>query len=195
MFTGIVEEVGTVASVDTESAQDGLRVAADLVLDGTQVGDSISVNGVCLTVTSIVGSELHFGVMQETLRRSNLGELGPNDQVNLERALQPSTRMGGHFVQGHADGTGEVLKVEQEGSSLLVRIGATADILRYVVEKGFIAVDGASLTVTAVDDESFSVALVSFTQSHIAERLFSQGKSVNLEVDVLAKYVEKLVVH
>jgi riboflavin synthase len=194
MFTGIIEEVGTVASDDV-SADANLRVIANLVLDGTQVGDSIAVNGVCLTVTSRVGAQLHFGVMRETLRRSNLGELTAGDHVNLERALQPSTRMGGHFVQGHADGTGKVLKVEHEDSSLLVRIGAPADILRYVVKKGFIAVDGASLTVTDIDDQSFSVALVSFTQDHVAERLFSPGNTVNLEVDVLAKYVEKLVVH
>jgi len=195
MFTGIVEEVGTVTAIDPGSARDSLRIMAEIVRDGTRPGDSISVNGVCLTVTAVESAQLLFGVMQETLRRSNLGELEAGDRVNLERPVRPLTRMGGHFVQGHADGTGTVREVEEEGASLLVRIEAPAHILRYVVEKGFIAVDGVSLTVTSVDGHSFSVALVSYTQDHVANGLFSAGKTVNLEVDVLAKYVEKLVVH
>jgi riboflavin synthase len=195
MFTGVVEEVGRVTDVDPHRAEDSLRIAAEKVREGTRPGDSIAVNGVCLTVTSIEGTQLSFGVMQETLRRSNLGLLRTGDGVNLERPVQPLTRMGGHFVQGHADGTGTVREVQREGASLLVRIEASADILRYVVEKGFIAVDGVSLTVTSVDEQSFSVALVSYTQNHVAGGLFSAGKTVNLEVDVLAKYVEKLVVH
>jgi riboflavin synthase len=195
MFTGIVEEVGTITRVDLESGLDSLRLQAATVLDGTVLGDSISVNGTCLTVTARDGDDLVFGVMPETLRRTNLGELSPGDQVNLERPVQPTTRLGGHFVQGHVDGTGMVLSVTPDGSALRVRISAEPEILRYVVEKGFIAIDGASLTVTSVDDESLSVALIEYSQGHLAPTLFTEGKRVNLEVDILAKYVEKLVVH
>jgi riboflavin synthase len=195
VFTGIVEEVGTVTRVDLESGLDSLRVRGQAVVEGTALGDSIAVNGTCLTVTALLDGELVLGVMAETLRRTNLGDLTPGDGVNLERPVQPQTRLGGHFVQGHVDGVGTVEWVAPDGTSLLVSIAAPPEILRYVVEKGFIAVDGASLTVTGVDERAFSIALIEYTQTHVAPTLFTPGKRVNLEVDILAKYVEKLVVH
>jgi riboflavin synthase len=194
MFTGIVEEVGSVVAMDLDHPERGLVIRATTVPEDTQVGDSIAVNGACLTVTAVDPGAFAVGVMPETLRRSNIGDLRPGDQVNLERPLQPTSRLGGHFVQGHVDGTGSVVSVTPEGNAVAVRIEAAAEVLRYIVEKGFIAVDGASLTVTGVDDRGFAVALVPYTQEHIARGLMTRGHRVNLEVDVLAKYLEKLVV-
>lgn len=195
MFTGIVEEVGTVQAIDLERAQGGLVVAARAVLTGTHIGDSMAVNGACLTVTEVSSNQFAVGVMPETLRRTNLAGLEVGDGVNLERALRPDARLGGHFVQGHVDGTGRVVSVQPDGPALAVRIETSAEVLRYVVEKGFVAVDGVSLTVTGVDEQGFGVALVSYTQEHIAPGLLQTGHVANLEVDILAKYVEKLVVH
>jgi riboflavin synthase len=195
MFTGIVEEVGTVLSIDLESPQDGLTVRARRVLSDAKLGDSIAVNGTCLTVTRLARDQFSVGVMPETLRRTNIGALCVGDPLNLERPLQPESRLGGHFVQGHIDGTGLVQEVTQDGTALAVRVTASPNILRYVVEKGFIAIDGVSLTVTQVDDTSFGVGLISYTQENIAGGLKTVGHTVNLEVDILAKYVEKLVIH
>jgi riboflavin synthase len=195
MFTGIVEEVGTVVRVDPASPLQGLIIQADVVLEDARPGDSISVNGTCLTVTSLLSDRFFAGVMPETLRRTNLGELKPGDSVNLERPVLPQTRLGGHFVQGHVDGTGTVKSVTPDGNALSVWIEAPTDLLRYVVEKGFIAIDGASLTVTSVDEHGLGIALVPYTQEHVAAGLVTVGHTVNLEVDVLAKYVEKLVIH
>jgi len=195
LFTGIVEEVGTVRSLDIESPQDGLTIRARRVLSDAKLGDSIAVNGTCLTVTRLTDDQFTVGVMPETLRRTNLGRLHAGDVVNLERPLQPESRLGGHFVQGHIDGTGVVAAVTQDGSALAVRVTTSPDILKYVVEKGFIAIDGVSLTVTSVDDSGFGIGLISYTQENIAEGLKIVGQEVNLEVDVLAKYVEKLVIH
>jgi riboflavin synthase len=195
VFTGIVEEVGTVRSLDIESPQDGLTIRARRVLSDAKLGDSIAVNGTCLTVTRLTDDQFTVGVMPETLRRTNLGRLHAGDVVNLERPLQPESRLGGHFVQGHIDGTGVVAAVTQDGSALAVRVTTSPDILKYVVEKGFIAIDGVSLTVTSVDDSGFGIGLISYTQENIADGLKIVGQEVNLEVDVLAKYVEKLVIH
>jgi riboflavin synthase len=195
MFTGIVEEVGTVDRIDFDSPQDGLVIRASAVLEDARLGDSISVNGTCLTVTHLAGDRFTTGVMPETLRRTNLGHLAVGGRVNLERPVQPQTRLGGHFVQGHVDGVGKVKTVDPDGNALAVRIQTAPEILRYVVEKGFIAVDGASLTVTGVDSDSFGVALVPYSQEHLAPGLMTVGSQVNLEVDILAKYVEKLVIH
>lgn len=195
MFTGIVEEVGTVRAVDLASPQDGLTVEGHDILEGTREGDSIAVNGACLTVTRLHGGAFTVGVMPETLRRTNLGRLRPGDRVNLERSLQAHSRMGGHFVQGHVDGVGSIRSVAPDGHALAVRIETTRELLRYIVEKGFIAVDGASLTVTGVDEGGFAVALVPYSQEHLAPGIATPGHMVNLEVDILAKYVEKLVVH
>jgi riboflavin synthase len=195
MFTGIVEEVGTVLSIDIHSPQDGLSVRARRVLSDTKVGDSIAVNGTCLTVTRLDGDRFTVGVMPETLRRTNIGALRAGDALNLERPLQPESRLGGHFVQGHIDGTGLVTRIVEDGTALAVRVAASPDILKYVVEKGFIAIDGVSLTVTQVDDTGFEIGLISYTQENIAGGLKTVGHGVNLEVDILAKYVEKLVIH
>ncbi len=195
MFTGIVEEVGDVLRVDLADPQKALVIRASAVLQGAQLGDSMAINGTCLTITSFSDSEFAVGVMPETLRRTNLGSLSAGDSVNLERPVQPTSRLGGHFVQGHIDGTGNVMSVTPDGAALSVRIETAPDILRYVVEKGFVAVDGVSLTVTHVDASGFGIALVSYTQEHVARGLFTPGHTVNLEVDILAKYVEKLVIH
>ena len=195
MFTGIVEEIGTVRSMDVESPQDGLTVLAQRVLSDTRLGDSIAVNGTCLTVTRLNDDAFTVGVMPETLRRTNLGGLRPGDRLNLERPLQPESRLGGHFVQGHIDGTGLVTDVTQDGTALAIRITTSSSILKYVVEKGFIAIDGVSLTVTEVDELGFGIGLISYTQENVAEGLKTVGHEVNLEVDVLAKYVEKLMIH
>jgi riboflavin synthase len=188
MFTGIVEEVGTVKSLQAGR----LTIAADGVLKGTKLGDSINVNGACLTVTAMGGNTFSIDVMPETLRRTNLGALRPGEGVNLERALAADGRFGGHFVQGHVDGTGRVSSVVPEGEALLMKVAAPSDIIRYVVGKGFIAVDGASLTTTNCDAASFTVSLVAYTLQHTTLGHKKPGDVVNLEVDIIAKYVERL---
>lgn len=195
MFTGIVEEVGAVRAVDLENAQESFVIQSQVVAADAHPGDSIAVNGTCLTVTRLDDQGFVVGVMPETVRRTNLARLAPGDTVNLERALLPSSRLGGHFVQGHVDGVGTVARVAPDGPALSVYLVTTPELLRYIVEKGFITVDGISLTVTEVDDSGFGVGLVSYTQDHIASGLLTAGHQVNLEVDILAKYVEKLVVH
>jgi riboflavin synthase len=189
MFTGIVEEIGTVKSLQAGR----LTIAADGVLKGTKPGDSINVNGACLTVTAISGNTFSIDVMPETLRRTNLGALRPGEGVNLELALAADGRFGGHFVQGHVDGTGRVSSVVAEGEALLMKVAAPPNIVRYVVEKGFIAVDGVSLTVTNCSAVSFMVSLVSYTLQHTTLGRKKPGDVVNLEVDIIAKYVERLM--
>jgi len=188
MFTGIVEEVGTAKSLQAGK----LTIAASGVLKSTKLGDSIAVNGACLTVTKISGNAFSVDVMPETLRRTNLGTLRPGDGVNLERALAADGRFGGHFVQGHVDATGRVSSLVPEGEAFLMKIAAPPDIMRYVVEKGFIAVDGVSLTIAQYDAAYFVVSLVGFTQKHTTLGRKKSGDAVNLEVDIIAKYVEKL---
>jgi riboflavin synthase len=194
MFTGIIEEVGTVTAIDPEGPNAGLTVKAQMVLADTQIGDSISVNGACLTVTTLSDAWFSVGVMPETLRRTGLGRVQIGRQVNLERATRADGRLGGHIVQGHVDGVGAIVSVEPEGSALAVRIETAPEILRYIVEKGFVAVDGASLTVTGVDNSGFGIGLIPYTQEHLAPAIRTPGQEVNLEVDILAKYLEKLVV-
>ena len=195
MFTGIVEEVGQAVQVNVESPQGGLTIRARTVLSDARLGDSIAVNGTCLTVTRLDEDTFTVGVMPETLRRTNLGTVEAGDRLNLERALQPESRLGGHVVQGHVDGIGRVESVVADGSALSIRVTTSPDILKYVVEKGFIAIDGVSLTVTNVDESGFGIGLISYSQEHTADGLKTVGHTVNLEVDVLAKYVEKLVIH
>ncbi len=195
MFTGIVEEVGDIRAVDLGNPLETFIIGAAIVLDGSRPGDSIAINGTCLTITGLTDVTFAVGVMPESLRRTTLGSLRSGDRVNLERPVQPTSRLGGHFVQGHIDGTGRVAAVVPDGSALRVTIETPPEILKYIVEKGFIAVDGVSLTVTQVDASGFGIALIRYTQDHIASGLFTPGKQVNLEVDILAKYVEKLVIH
>jgi len=188
MFTGIIEEIGTVR----ETGRDLLAFEAQDVLEGTKVGDSIAVNGVCLTVVCLESHRFTVNVMPETLRRTNLAGLHYGDQVNLERALVPGGRLGGHFVLGHVDDTGEVMNVTSEESARIMRISAPARLMTYIVDKGFIAVDGVSLTIADLDDFSFTVSLVGYTVGHTTLQEKGPGDVVNLEVDILAKYVENL---
>ena len=188
MFTGIIEEIGIV-----RSARPGrLIIAAKRVLEDTKVGDSIAVNGACLTVTEVSPDSFSVDVMPETLRRTNLGALRPGDGVNLERPLAVGARMGGHFVQGHVDGLGKVLSAMPENKALNVKYEAPPEIMRYVVEKGFIAVDGVSLTVVECNATSFKVSLVAYTLENTNLGQRRPGDVVNLEVDIIAKYVERL---
>jgi riboflavin synthase len=191
MFTGLVADLGTVAALDR--GDDGLRLRVATTLAGElSPGDSVAVNGVCLTAVDIDGGAFSADVMEETLRRSSLGPLGEGDNVNLELPLRPSDRLGGHVVQGHVDGTGTVESVRDDGFARVVRIAAAPDLLRYVVEKGSIAVDGVSLTVSEVDDDAFAVSLIPETLERTTLGAAAPGRTVNLEVDVFAKYVEKL---
>ena len=188
MFTGIVEEVGSIKS----SGADRLTIAAQKVLDDTKLGDSIAVNGVCLTATGLTADSFTVDVMPETLRRTNLGSLEPGGRVNLERPLAVGGRFGGHFVQGHVDGTGTVVGVRQENDAILLKFEAPPEITRYIVEKGFIAVDGISLTVVECSPTAFSVSLVGFTQTNTTLGGAKPSDVVNLEVDIIAKYAERL---
>jgi riboflavin synthase len=192
MFTGLVEATAQVRSVEPDGDGVRLEVETPLAAELAQ-GDSIAVNGVCLTAIDPDTSGFRADVMAETLRRSSLGPLGEGDFVNVELPLRAGDRLGGHVVQGHVDGTGTVAETRDEGFARLVRIAAPEELLRYVVEKGSIAVDGVSLTVAAVDGESFTVSLIPETLERTTLGLATPGRVVNLEVDVLAKYVEKLV--
>ena len=188
MFTGIVEEVARVTP-----AQSGkLVISASRVLRGIELGGSIAVNGVCLTITSFSTSSFSVDIMPETLERTNLGLLSAGDEVNLERPLTLEKPLGGHLVQGHVDDTGRVASVRWEGEAMLIRFEAPPEIMRYIVEKGFIAVDGVSLTVGAKDASSFQVSVVDFTRKHTTLDSRRVGDLVNLEVDIIAKYVEQL---
>ncbi|HEX4429789.1 MAG TPA: riboflavin synthase [Frankiaceae bacterium] len=198
MFTGIVEELGEVAALESLTDAARLTVRAASVGDDVKLGDSISVNGVCLTVTGWDPDEgssrrLHFDVMAESLNRSSLGGLNPGDPVNLERAVTASTRLGGHVVQGHVDGVGTVAARDPAEHWDVVRIAAPAGVTRYLVEKGSVTVDGVSLTVTATDDDGFAVSLIPETLRRTTLGQRKVGAQVNLEVDVIAKYVESAV--
>jgi len=191
MFTGLVAGTGAVESLDRDG--DGVRLRVRTELAGELApGDSIAVNGVCLTALDPNGQGFSADVMEETLRRSSLGPLAKGDEVNLELPLRAGDRLGGHMVQGHVDGTGSVEAVSDDGFARVVRIGAPPALLRYVVDKGSIAVDGVSLTVSAVDGDGFEVSLIPETLERTTLGAAEPGRVVNLEVDVLAKYVEKL---
>jgi riboflavin synthase len=192
VFTGLVADLGTVTAVDATS--DGVRLAVQTALaPEIGEGDSVSVNGVCLTATAISDGHFSADVMHESLRRSSLGEVAAGSAVNLELPLRAGDRLGGHVVQGHVDGVGVLQDAREDGFSRVVRIGAPADLLRYVVEKGSIAVDGVSLTVSAIGGDWFEVSLIPETLERTTLGTAAVGRPVNLEVDVLAKYVEKLV--
>ncbi len=190
MFTGLVADLGLVASVDR--SPDGARLTFESVL-GTELseGDSIAVNGVCLTAVGLRGRRFGADVMEETLRRSALGELEPAERVNLELALRATDRLGGHVVAGHVDGLGVVGALRDEGFARMVTIEAGPEVLRYVVEKGSIAVDGVSLTVARVDERAFDVSVIPETLERTTFGEAAVGRPVNLEVDVFAKYIEK----
>ena len=193
MFTGIVEERGTVASVEPLTNAERIAIRGSVVLADVRPGDSIAVNGVCLTVVDIGPDSFTADVMQETLKRSSLGSAGVGSEVNLERAARLDSRLGGHLVQGHVDGTGQVLVIEPDPYWTLMRISLPAGLGRYVVEKGSITVDGVSLTVVCVDDDGFSVSLIPTTLAETTLGSRRVGDTVNLEVDAIAKYVERLM--
>ena len=195
MFTGLVEEVGRVRSLRTaeEGGDAHLALSAEVVLGGTRVGDSILVNGACLTVDEIDAGGLVFYTMPETLRRTALGDLSEGSPVNLERAMEAGGRLGGHIVQGHVDGVGEVLDVRAEGDAEIWTFAAPDSVLRYAVEKGSVCIDGISLTVVSVEDGRFTVSILPHTRSHTNLGDLGVGSHVNLEADVVGKYVERLM--
>lgn len=199
LFTGIVEEMGEVRQLGFDESGESfdMIIHSPTVLQDVSLGDSIAVNGTCLTVTEFSSERLEFkvGLAPETLRKTSLIELTKGSVVNLERAVKPSTRMGGHFVQGHVDGTGEIVSLDPEGDSLWVKVKTSPEILKFIVPKGFIAVDGTSLTVVNVFDEEscFNFMLVEYTQQKVVIPLKKVGQKVNLEVDILGKYVERLL--
>ncbi|MFC1900564.1 riboflavin synthase [Chloroflexota bacterium] len=188
MFTGIVNEVGKVASIN----QGSITITAKDVLRNMNVGDSVAVNGVCLTVTTFNNNAFSANVMQETLKRSNLGDLSSGSKVNLEMPLTLGSYVGGHLVQGHIDDTGKLISIRQEGNAKILKYEASPDVMRYVVEKGFIAIDGISLTVVSRASGSFDVSIVTHTyeNTNLGDR--KVGDRINLEIDIIAKYVEQL---
>lgn len=193
MFTGIVEEIGIIQGIKKGEKSSILLIKANMVLEQTVLGHSICTNGVCLTVTSLNGSTFEADVMAETLRRSNLGKLSVGSKVNLERALSVESRLGGHIVSGHIDGTGEVISFVKEDNAIWVTVKSTPDILKYVVEKGSITIDGISLTVAYVDEKTFKVSIIPHTAKESTILNKKIGDAVNLECDVIGKYVEKLL--
>lgn len=193
MFTGIIEEVGRIDSIAVTGESAILTVVADKVLEKTKIGDSIAVNGVCLTVTSLQNGRFQADVMAETLRRSSLGSLHRGSQVNLERAMAADGRFGGHIVAGHIDGTGTILSMHKEGNAVWVEIGTEPKILRYIIEKGSIAIDGISLTVALLTGQSFSVSVIPHTGQETTLLKKKKGDVVNLENDPVGKYVERFL--
>ncbi|MBO5558136.1 riboflavin synthase [Ruminococcus sp.] len=193
MFTGLIEEVGTVCEVHKSGSQSFIRIAAKKVLEGTKVGDSIAVNGVCLTVTEHDGNVFRADVMNETLMRSSLGSLKAGSKADLERAMPADGRFGGHIVSGHIDGTGVISAIQKDGIAVRYTVSAESRLLRYIAEKGSVAIDGISLTVASVNDSSFSVSVIPHTAENTVLPLRKVGDTVNIETDVIAKYIEKLL--
>ncbi|MDY3617507.1 riboflavin synthase [Agathobaculum sp.] len=193
MFTGLIEEVGRVQRIERGAKGARLTIAASTVLEQAKAGDSIAVNGVCLTAVSISARSFSADVMAETLRRSNLGALEAGARVNLERAMPVTGRFGGHIVSGHIDGTGEVESLHREDNAVWVRIRTSGALLRYIIEKGSVAVDGVSLTVASVDLRCFAVSIIPHTGAETTLLGRRPGDAVNLECDVIGKYVEKLL--
>jgi riboflavin synthase len=193
VFTGIIRELGRVESVNGESTGIRLRVVAPVTASSTAAGDSVAVNGVCLTAVEVEGGVLAFDAVPETLRRSSLSRLADGGSVNVEPSLRAGEPLGGHLVQGHVDGVGRVLRLEPEGEGARLTVEAPQELLRYVVEKGSITVEGVSLTIAALAPDGFEIALVPHTLSATTLGSLTAGDEVNLEVDVLAKYVERLL--
>ena len=193
MFTGLIATLGTVERLAEGSTSCRLTVRAPQLLSGVKIGDSIAVNGVCLTVVHLRGDTFTADVMPETVRRTTLHLLQPGDRVNLEKALRPTDGLDGHIVQGHVEGVGTIQQIIPEGNARVYRIQAPGELLRYIVEKGSIAVDGISLTVTETDDSGFSVSLIPHTAKMTTLGYRSAGDAVNLETDIMARYVEKML--
>lgn len=194
MFTGLVEEIGKVQSIVRSAKSAKIVIKAVEVLDETKIGDSISTNGVCLTVTEFTSNSFSVDVMSETMKRSNLNILSPGDEINLERALRVGDRLGGHLVSGHIDGMGSISHSENEDNAVWLTISTVPEILRYIVQKGSIAIDGISLTVAYVDESVFKVSIIPHTKEITTLLRKKVGDIVNLECDMIGKYVEKLLV-
>lgn len=193
MFTGIIEELGTLQEIERGSHSAVLHIRCKKVLEGTRIGDSIAVNGVCLTVTSIRNEGYTADVMAETLNRTALGSLQRGSRVNLERAMPADGRFGGHIVAGHVDGVGKIMKITQDETAVWYQISTSPEVNRYIVEKGSITIDGISLTVAKVGDTDFHVSIIPHTQSNTTLADKEVGAEVNLETDIIGKYVEKLL--
>ena len=193
MFTGLVEEMGTVRERVPSAAGARMVIGCDVVREGLAIGDSVSVNGACLTVVQLTDDSFAVDCVEETLRRTTVGDRQAGDRVNLERAMRVGDRLGGHIVQGHVDGTGTIRDITPEGDGVLMSVAADGDLLRYVVEKGSITVDGVSLTVASRQPDGFTIALIPHTMEATTLGPGTVGRRVNLEADVLAKYVEALV--
>ena len=193
MFTGIIEEIGKISNIRQGTASCVLTVVARKVLEDVHIGDSIAVNGTCLTVCSTDGNGFSADVMPETMRRSNLGRLSPGSAVNLERAMAADGRFGGHIVSGHIDGMGVIASLRREDNAVWVTIAAPPEILKYIVEKGSVAIDGISLTVVKVTARDFAVSVIPHTAAQTTLLSRKPGDVVNLECDIIAKYVEKLL--
>lgn len=195
MFTGLVEEIGIVESITGNQEACLMRVRAQKVLDGVQIGDSIAVNGICLTVTSFSMRHFEVDVMPETLRHTSLRQLQRGQKVNLERAMKLGDRFGGHLVSGHVDGTGTILSRQLHANAVLFRIDATAELVKYIIPRGSICIDGISLTVVDVQESSFSVSIIPHTLASTSLQERKPGDRVNLETDMIGKYVERLLLH
>ena len=193
MFTGIIEECGSVKAVRKGAVSAVIEISASDVLEGTRVGDSIAVNGVCLTVTSLSPAGFTADVMHETLRRSSLGQLRAGSPVNLERAMALGDRFGGHIVSGHIDGCGTIERIEADDNAVWYTVGAAPELMRYIVQKGSVTLDGISLTVAAVGERSFKVSVIPHTRAVTNLSAKGPGSPVNIETDILGKYVEKLL--
>ncbi|MCR3955558.1 MAG: riboflavin synthase [Gudongella sp.] len=193
MFTGIIEEIGSVKAIMKSAKGARISIDARKVLEDVKLGDSICTNGVCLTVTDFSDSNFTVDVMAETIRRSNLGVLSPGAKVNLERAMKASDRFGGHIVSGHIDGTGKIIDLQKEDNAVWVTISAESEVLKYIISKGSIAIDGISLTVAYVDDSSFKASIIPHTKEETTLLRKQVGDAVNLECDLVGKYIEKLM--
>lgn len=193
MFTGIVEEIGTINRIKQGQHSAILEIRAQTVLEGTKIGDSIAVNGICLTVTGLYSGSFTADVMHETLNRSALASLIPGSHVNLERAMQANGRFGGHMVAGHVDGTGKLVSIQKDDTAIWFTIQTKPEILRYIVEKGSITIDGISLTVAKVEKDRFAISAIPHTVQETILRERREGDLVNLEVDMVGKYIEKLL--
>ena len=194
MFTGLIEEIGVVQVIEINEKSSRITVKAKSVIDGANVGDSISTNGVCLTISKLYSSSFTADVMAETMSRSNLSNLKTGQTVNLERAVKVGDRLGGHIVSGHIDGTGKITSYEKDDNAFWITIGSDEKMLKYVVEKGSVALDGVSLTVVYVDNDCFKVSIIPHTSQETTLLKISMGYKVNIECDVIGKYVEKLLV-
>lgn len=195
MFTGLIEEIGSIKSIKKGGKAIRLDVSASKIMDDVKLGDSIATNGICLTVVSFDSNGFSADVMPETMSRTNFGLLGAGSRVNLERAVRVGDRLGGHMVSGHIDGLGEIVGKEQDDNAIWVSIAAPKNILKYVIEKGSIAIDGISLTVAYVDDKMFKVSIIPMTQEDTTLTSKKPGEKVNLECDMTAKYIEKFMFH